>query len=342
MNSKYLTNELVTRQSRFSFQNYLGILPNPDKILSKIGKSIEVYRELKNDPHVWSCIQSRKSGLLSQNYKIDANNAESSLISFIESVFSNLDLQKIWRDCLEAPLFGYQPLEIIWDYSNSGNKIIPIDVIGKPQEWFVFDVNGKLRFRATDGSIGEELPEYKFINLSYESTYLNPYGESLLAKCYWSVTFKSGSMRFWVNFMEKYGMPVLIGQYQRGATYEESKKLAENLANLLDDAVIVAPSDIKIEMKEATRTSSVDLYRDLIKQCNSEISKILLSQTLTTELDSGSYAAAETHLKVRHEVIRNDMKLVEKAMNQLIKFIIDLNFTNKTYPKFVFVDEIDL
>lgn len=338
MNSKYLTNELVTRQSRFSFQNYLGILPNPDKILMKSGKTIEIYRELKNDPHVWSCIQSRKSGLLSQKYQIVGKNVDGSILNEIERIFVNLDIHKIWGDCLEAPLFGFQPLEIIWKYTNSGNNIEPIDVIGKPQEWFVFDVNGALRFRTADGSIGAELPDYKFINLSYESTYLNPYGESLLAKCYWSVTFKSGSMRFWVNFMEKYGMPVLIGQYQRGATYEESQKLAENLANLLDDAVIVAPSDIKIELKEATRTSSVDLYRDLIKQCNAEISKILLSQTLTTELESGSYAAAETHLKVRNEVIGNDKKLVEKVMNQLIKYTVDLNFGGKEYPKFEFVE----
>ena len=339
MSSKYLTNELVTRQSRFSFQNYLGILPNPDKILSRLGKSIEIYRELKNDPHVWSCIQSRKSGVLSKDFHIEQNNSSNELYDEILRIFDNLDLHKIWRDCLETPLFGFQPLEIIWQFNKITNKYFPTDLIGKPQEWFAFDIDGNLIFKASSNENIKKVPDYKFINLTYESTYINPYGESLLAKCYWSVTFKSGGMRFWVNFMEKYGMPIMIGQYTRGATFEESRKLADSLSNIMDDSVIVLPSDINLDIKEAVRNSSVDLYRDLIKQCNAEISKILLSQTLTTELESGSYAAAETHFKVRNDVIENDKKLVEKAMNQLIKYIIDLNFTNKTYPKFVFVDE---
>lgn len=319
------------------------MLPNPDKILQRTGKTIEVYRDLKNDPHVWSCIQSRKSGLLSLDYILLPNDAPTLIIKEIESILSDLDMQQIQRDILEAPLFGYQPLEIIWKLTESARKFyIPEKIIAKPQEWFFFDGDGQLRYRIKGDLKGTPPPPMKILNVQYEASYLNPYGQALLAKCYWPITFKNGGLRFWVNFMEKYGMPILIGQYSRGTSFEESQKLADDLANMTEDSVIVTPSDIDIELKEAVRTSSVDLYKELIKHCNAEISKAILSQTLTTELDMGSYAASMTHFKVRREVILSDIRMVEQTMNQLIKFIINLNFSADTYPKFkILINDAD-
>jgi phage gp29-like protein len=72
----------------------------------------------------------------------------------------------------------------------------------------------------------------------------------------------------------------------------------------------------------------------MIDKCNAEISKAILSQTLTSEVTSGSKAAAETHLKIRNEVIENDIKFVEDAWNQLISKIYQVNFTSKNVPAF--------
>lgn len=331
---RILTEELVKRENQYSFYKYLGILPNPDRILRSGGKSIQTFRELKNDPHVWSCIQSRKSGLLSLENRIIPNSVSSSILKELENILDDIDLNQVFRDILEAPLFGYQPMEILWDLSAGSRKYFPKQIIAKPQEWFAYDSSGNFRYKTFGSREGEIVPPMKIINVQYESSYLNPYGESLLAKCFWPVTFKNGGLRFWVNFMEKYGMPLLLGQYTRGATFEESGRLAEELANMTEDAVIVAPSDIKIEMKEAVRSTSVSLYKELINNCNAEISKALLSQTLTTEIVTGSYAAAETHFKIRREVILSDIRLVESVMNTVLKYIMDLNYQENNYPKF--------
>ncbi|MFA6571226.1 MAG: DUF935 family protein [Bacteroidota bacterium] len=332
---KYLTDELITRELQNIFSGGFGVLPNPDKVLRKTGKTIEVYRDLKNDPHVWSCVQSRKSGILSLDYSLIPNGAKENVISEIEKFLAGMDMQKIERDILEAPLFGYQPLEIIWNFTGNKTKFLyPKEITAKPQEWFFYDNSGNLRYRKSGEPKGTEVPLMKILNVQYEPTYLNPYGHALLGKCYWPVLFKNGGLKFWVNFSEKYGMPILLGQYQRGASFDEAQKLADELAGMTEDAVIVAPSDIKIEMHEAKRDSSVNLWRELIWHCNSEISKALLSQTLTTEMDSGSYAAAQTHYKIRREVILSDIRLVETVMNKIIEFIVELNFYGSACPKF--------
>jgi len=64
----------------------------------------------------------------------------------------------------------------------------------------------------------------------------------------------------------------------------------------------------------------------------------VLGQNLTTSLDNkGSYAAAQVHNAVRHDIIQGDLNLIEGTMNRLIKKVIDLNFADvKEYPKFNF------
>ncbi|MFN3307304.1 MAG: DUF935 family protein [Candidatus Kapaibacteriota bacterium] len=309
-----------------------NLLPNPDSILRKIGRGIEIYRELKNDAHVWSCIQSRKSGTLSLPWQIEQNGCDDVVFHLVSSVFEKLDVYQIESDILEAPLFGFQPIEIIWSIEN--NYIVPKELKARPQEWFAFDNSGNLLFKGRFGDEYTKVPMCKVINVQHEASAINPYGHALLAKCYWPVTFKNGGLRFWVNFTEKYGMPILIGQYQRGATNEEIQQLAQDLDSLYEDAILVAPMDVKLELHEANRSSSVDLYLELIRFANNEISKAILSQTLTTELEGGSYAASQTHFQIRKEIILADSRLVQNAFNQLIRYIVELNFDTQSFPKF--------
>ncbi|MCK5740839.1 MAG: DUF935 family protein [Chlorobi bacterium] len=340
---KSLTSELFRNIGNGHFGNMLGLLPDPDRIMQRFGNASDVLRKLKDDPHVWSCVQSRKSGSLSLEHIILPDSASDVVTDEIRRILNNIDLRRLESDILDAPLFGRQFLEIIWR-NDSKNKrmLVPDRIVAKPQEWFAFDQSGKLKYKRGSMNEAKDIPPMKLISVLYEPTYHNPYGSSLLSKCYWPVRFKNGGIRFWVNFTEKYGMPILLGQYTRGASNEESAKLAEELANMSEDAVIVAPSDIKIEMREAVRSTSVEMYHELITYCNAEISKALLSQTLTTEIGTGSYAASQTHYKIRHEVIAADARLIESAINELIRHIVDLNFGTGKYPKFkLIINEAD-
>ncbi len=330
-NKNILTKEMAKRRD---YTKLFSVLPNPDSVLRKTGKSIEAYRELLQDAHLWSCVQSRKSGVLSLNYRIVQAESSEFVKKQIERIFETLDVQNIVSDILDATLYGWQPIEIVWDYIGAKEKIfVPVKICAKPQEWFYFDNEGALIFRGDKFNQAIKPPEYKFVCPRNASGYMNPYGHSLLAKCYWSVVFKNTGVKNWVNFCEKYGMPILMGQYTRGSTNEEAERLAYALAQMTEDSVIVAPADINISLHEAVRSTSVELYKELIKYCNSEISKAILSQTLTTELDGGSYAASQTHYKVRREVIQSDIKLVENSINKIIQYIVSINFGGN-YPKF--------
>ena len=130
-------------------------------------------------------------------------------------------------------------------------------------------------------------------------------------------------------------MPHLIGKHPRGASREETTTLADMLEDMVQDAIAVIPDDSSVEIQEANKSSSAEIYEKLIDKMNSEISKAILGQTLTTEIGStGSYAAANTHMAVRQDIIDSDKKLVESVINQLIRWIYEINFSNEEVPIF--------
>ena len=337
-----LSNEIAKRKHSIDFYSMLQTLPDPDPVLREQGKDIRIYRGFLSDPHVWACVQSRKSGVLSLEWEIDRGKAKSRQAKIIESVFNNLDLQTIITEILDAVLFGFQPLEIMW--KKEGNLILPADIKAKPPEWFVFDVDNNLRLRTKENLNGELLPDKKFLCPQYNSSYQNPYGERTLARIFWGITLKKGGLKFWIAFTEKYGMPFLVGKHPRTMNKEDTANLANLLEAMVQDAIAVVPNDSDVSILESSKNSGSDVYERLIDKMNSEISKAILGQTLTTEIgNTGSYAASNTHMGVRKDIIDADKRLVEKTLSQLIKWIYELNFTDKNnIPEFSMYEEEDV
>ncbi|OQA18895.1 MAG: hypothetical protein BWY64_01219 [bacterium ADurb.Bin363] len=344
MNAKWsIMEEFATRGRSINYYSLGMQLSNPDPVLKKMGKDIAIYKELLIEPHVGACVLSRKAGVQSLEWGIDRGKAQSAQSKIIEKVFNNLDIYRIISEILDGTSFGYQPLEILWEKING--LILPKDILGKPVDWFLFTQENKLRFKTKENYFdGEELPERKFLCPTYQASYNNPYGIPSLSKVFWPVTFKKGGLRFWSVFTEKYGMPFIVGEVPSVTSSDEKDNLAEILEGMIQDAVAVIPdnSSIKI-MESASKSASAQIYKELINLCNDEISKAILGQTLTTQIgDTGSYAASQTHMKVRQDILDSDRRLVEKTLNQVIKWIYELNFSSSEMPVFSMWEEEDM
>lgn len=338
---KKLSDEIATRKRSINFYSLGTYLPDPDIVLRKQGKDVRIYRELFCDSHVFACVQSRKAGILSLEWDINRGTDKSKDAEFITGLLKKLNIHKLINDILDATLFGFQPIEIIWKKTNK--YVLPVELKAKPPEWFCFDEENQLKFRTKEHYWGEELPPKKFLCPQNNPSYDNPYGERVLSRVFWPVTFKKGGLKFWVVFTEKYGMPHLIGKHPRGATKEETDHLADLLEEMIQDAIAVIPDDSSVEIQEANKSSSAEIFEKLIDKMNSEISKAILGQTLTTEIGStGSYAAANTHMQVRQDIIDSDKKLVESTINQLITWIYELNYPNVDIPVFELYEPEDV
>jgi len=338
---KALNTVVAKRQLAWNYYTIGMFLPNPDPVLKKMNKDIAVYKELKTDPHVWSQIQKRKNGILAREWRLDRNGAPARGFRVVEALFQDLDIYDLIDNVLDCVQYGYQPVELI--YEKAGGMMLPTQIVAKPPDWFCFSENNELLFRTKTAWHGEPVPARKFLSPSFCGSYENPYGEPTLARCFWPVTFKKGGLRFWTTFLEKYGIPWPIGKLPRNRKPEEFEDLKDKLENMVQDGVAVIPDDGAVEMLGSSgKSEGSQGFERQIMLCNSEISKAQIGSTLTTEIgDTGSYAAAETHLEATSDFYAADKKIVENFFNQVIKLIFEINFDAHVYPKFHIHEEDD-
>lgn len=316
--------------SRQFLGGFGGWLPNPDPILRKMGKQISVYRELLRDPLVGSLVRRRKAAVARLDWQLTGDDVPEHVREFVENWLAATDVYRLIKDMLNAPLYGYQPIEVVW---TQDTQWLPSEIVAKPQEWFGFDADGLLVY-TQNGLKQERLPPYKFLCPTHEADYLNPYGLGDLGLVFWLVTFKRGGLKFWVQFTEKYGAPWLIGKEPRSNTPDDTEKLLDALEALSANSVGTIPNDSSVEIHEAGgKSSSVDAYDKLIRYCRSEINIALLGQDQTTDKDT-NHASAAAGLEVAADIRDSDSRIVESTFNQLIAWVVELNFGNVPAPKF--------
>jgi len=315
-------------------------LPNPDPVLRKMGKSIQVYRDLRADAHVGGCVRRRKAAVLALEYGVDRENANSLVVDFVEAMLADWKIDRIISEILDATLYGYQPLEVAWDIVNSQHVIV--DVQGKPAEWFGFDDENRLRFKDKDaGPEGVIVADERVLVARQDASYDNPYGVADLSRCYWPTVFKRGGMEFWLKFTEKYGSPFLIGKHPRATPQTEADALAFALEGMQSTAVAVIPDDASVEILEAGgKGASADVFDRMLRWCRSEVSIALLGQDQTTEADTTN-ASAQAGLLVAQDIRDADKRLVESVINEAISWAVGRNFEDEA-PRFSMWEPQDL
>ncbi len=223
-----------------------------------------------------------------------------------------MDLYNLIAEVLDAPFHGYTVAELYWRKGAAGDLRIQ-DIIVKPRRWFGYNHENRLVFPAL--LLPEPVPPHKFAVARHFPTYDNPYGLRLLSRVLWPVAFKKGGVRFWLNFCEKFGFPWLLGQAPSLDT-KQREESANALARMVRDAVAVV-SGLDVSVHEFGGKGG-DLHQKLVQHWDNAISKVLVGQTLTSDVgDHGSYAASNTHYNVLDDITEADSVLVEAFINEV-------------------------
>lgn len=316
----------------------MDYLPDPDLILKQQGRGIEILRKLEIDAHLTAVKQQRIMQVTSMNWRVRngifelfksevdgvavPDKKSSPADKEIEDLLRSLEIESIIESSLDCLFYGYVVFEIMWELKSG--KLKPKAIIEKPQEWFVFGEENELRLlKDATGWESEPVPPNKFLIARNKPKYNNPYGEKLLSRCFWPVTLKKDGIVFWSYMAEKYGMPYLIGKVNKNASPEQKDKFLSALQTMRRDAVAVIDDDESIEPLDInSRGDSKDLYQAFINFQNTEISKAVLTVTLTTEVqDKGAYAASQTHKEILDRIALADKKIVERMINNLLNLL---------------------
>lgn len=326
-----LATELATRQNAGitfgDLASWLNVLPDPDPILRKRGDDASVLADLLADDQVTTALLSRKNRVLNcpdfglRPGSPDGEEPDQQATRLYERFVQDLEranLREIISGILDAPFYGFSPLELVW--RRGGDWWHLVDIVPRPCRWFAFDNANNPVFVGEYGGLCARplpLPPGKFVLVRHHATYDNPYGLRLLSRCLWPVSFKRGGMSFYARFVERHGMPWVVGEAPAKADQEEKQRMARNLARMVQDAVAVVPYGASVKLESAGQTHNA-LHEAFLSRMDKAISKLLMGQTLTVEMEGkNSQAAAQTHQDVAESLADADKAMVVDAWNEI-------------------------
>jgi phage gp29-like protein len=348
------TDEIATLEKDIDmFAGWIKRLENPDPVLRSeaAGRGLRLYDEVERDAHAGSVLQQRALAVVGKEWEIipaksarklgrpSATTQEQVVADFVSQTLMDCNFDQARQELLRAVLYGHYEAEILWHHipsplSGEGGKITIKKIIGKHPRRFIFTPQRELRLLTLQNMIdGEALPENKFVVYTYGDSD-NPYGRGLGQRIWWPVWFKKHGIKFWMIFLEKFGMPTVVGKYPSGTLDAAKKKLLDAIEAIQTDTGITMPDNMTVEFLEASRAGTVT-HEQLCEYMDKQISKAVLGQTASTEGTAGKLGNEDTQGDVRQEIIEADADLLDGCLNDtLIKWIVDYNFPNVTaYPK---------
>ena len=326
-----LTTELATRQNAGLYLGDVGgwltQLPDPDPVLRKRAEDAEVLMELAADDQVTTAMLARKYRVQNCPHYCfrpgapDGKDADAKARLVYERLVADLErtnLRTIISSILDAPFYGMTPLELCWELEGGWWHLR--DIVARPYHWFAFDQRNRPLFRGAYGQSCADpvlLSELKFVIAVHQPTYDNPYGLRLLSRCLWPVAFKRGGLQFYAKFVERHGMPWIVGNAPPRAEAGEKREIVADLARMVQDCVAVMPAGSDVKFLSAG-TTQAQLHEDFLARQDRAISKVLMGQTLTIETDGkNSLAATEAHKSVADDIAEADKAMVADVFNEI-------------------------
>lgn len=275
-----------------------------------------VYDVILEDDQVMSTLQQRIGAVVSRNWNVlpgDENDPRS--VEAAEKLNDNLvrlGWDRVTRKMLFATFYGYSVAECLWEVRDGLFQFKDLKV--RHARRFRYDDAGNLRLITRVDWNGELLPDLKFwVATAGASDDDEIYGRGLAEWLYWPTLFKRNGLRFWNNFLDKFGAPTAIGKYPAGTPQDQVNNLLAALQAIQTDTGIAIPERMVIELLQVAKSGVAD-YEQLCRYMDECIAKVVLSQTMTTQ-DGSSRSQAEVHADVKLEVVKSDADLLSDSFN---------------------------
>jgi phage gp29-like protein len=175
------------------------------------------------------------------------------------------------------------------------------------------------------------MPYGKFVFMRGEGQHPIAERHGYMWPCVWLSMFRSIGWAGWVTFVNRFGMPVPLIEYDGSiAQYTEYKQAYQDImSNLGTGQGAIYPSSgarFRIE-QPANGGRSSDPHSALSDACDSAQSVRVLGATLTTKIGNvGSFSASETHIEVKYAREEADARRMWSALrSQLLAPLVRIN-----------------
>jgi phage gp29-like protein len=297
-----------------------------------VSEQMELFEEMEEkDTHLFSQLQTRKLAVTGLDWEVQPfgdTELDKLVADFISGQLRGIEnLDDVFLDMLDAIGKGVSVMEIAWGVSPEGWNIIEDIEYIHPKKLVWDSLTDEMLICTREFPSGISLPENKFAVHRYKAKSGHTSRNGILRVCAWMYLFKNYDVKDWVAFCEVFGMPLRLGKYSAAASEQDKKALMEAIYSLGSDAAGIVPDTTVIEFIESQKTTSVEIYEQLARYCDEQVSKAVLGQTLTSDSGGGSYAQSKTHNEVRHDLTVADAKaLATTVRRDIIRPLVEYNF----------------
>lgn len=309
-----------------------GQLPNPDfHFFHTHGVSPhKALRDLSYSPEVQSAILARESAVIGDPWEIIGDNEEET--KFITYNLEKLGINSIFREIFHALWYGYTILQHPIQKVNNHWEYIKIDSL--PSEWFCFDKKSQLipsnhtNTTPLNMTIGDLDKEVELVQ--YRPTFINPYGESLLTRVFWSATWIRGTMDLWISYIDRFGDDSIVGRVELA---NDDKKMAmlHAIQEFRSSGAMVIEGSDSIDILKSDKSSSSQLFKDFYDLCTKQISKVVLGHSSALDSTPGKLGNEASISIVRQDITQDDKSIIAETVNKLIRHLCLINnFSSRT------------
>jgi phage gp29-like protein len=328
-NAKPESAVMYSHQAEQALISYLTKMPDGDEVLRKAGVTRHRLSVMTYDDEIYQALEKRQDRLESAPWRIDP-------IDRPESKILEDHLREWWSEIIlgaqNARWYGYSVLEAKWSenllHINDGvvTGFKGFEWIGeKPMQWYEPKNDGRLILLRAYSSENQDIEvnqQYKHFLTRCKATYANPFGQALLSRLYWVWFFKNSGFKFWAKFVEKFGLPMLIGK-----TVGKTTDMRDALLQAHASSVLAINNQDTVEIQSANSSgNSSATFETFDKNLERRIQKVILGQTLTSGTDgSGSRALGGVHLEVQNDKFKADVRMILPTVQTIVNALCDVN-----------------
>ncbi|MBD5194608.1 MAG: DUF935 family protein [Bacteroidales bacterium] len=268
----------------------------------------DIYADCVLDAHLSGCIAQRKGKVLQKDFRlVNADGKENTEATELLQASWFLDFLDL---CLDSIYWGPTLIQLGDVVRRDGHmRFDGVELV--PRKHVVPEYGRLVRNPGDDWRNGIPYREGDIANWCVEVG--RPRDLGLLLKCAPSCISKKNMLAYWDVFGEIFGMPMRIARVN-GLDAEERARTEAALRDMGAAQYIVTSDGTEIEIKESSRGDAYNVYDKRVDRCNSELSKVVLNQTMT--IDSGSsLSQSEVHLEIFERTTESDATMCAHNVN---------------------------
>lgn len=301
----------------------------------------------ERDAHLAAEMGKRKLALLGLDWSIEpprnASAAEKAHAEWLTEVLTDAvdPIEDLILALMDGVGHGFAPVELEW--RRDGGELLPA-FFPRPQEWFRLDSTRReirLRDISADGAPLQPFGWVFHTHGKAKTGYLGRLGLHRVLS--WPFLYKAYAIGDFAEFLETFGLPIILGKYFAGASQEEKASLMRAVTALGHDARAIMPQDMELEVQKIVGGGDSTPHLAMVDWAERSISKTILGQTMSAEAKSTGIGSgnADLHKEVRHDILLADAReIAGTLMRDLLYPLIALNRGNidglRRCPRFVF------